>query len=555
MEALTISAANLDTIEKNLGAVANELTGVITNVSTVNNQVNKVEAKVESLNDEIKNLMREIRETTIVTNARQAIMYNNEQINKKYGYYDQVRRTTESLLDALDNSSINKKSLINLKQNLLLNTPNYWLANALAALTSWLLNNKEETDKEVKNALKKDAAKTSLFFTLINLKLGRTTTSLNWLNKYLSLENPLKLDKDFVTILDLVTTGAFGDTAKEEVLTKINTWLNELNSENQIQEKVQNIWLNYITGKELDNVPFNQLIKYSKDINILRNNLILSSSYVPIKNELTELINKDSNSKNINDILNNLIYEYEEKEQTYQKDNLLNQLIINCNGNKEEAQRLYAKQETVLNNQNDIITLLTNIILNKELYKVSEETKKIALAYTKPYLIKALEQKKKQINNDPFNITINDFQTKTTDGQNMTYIKSELELYLSNKFNNEDKDLIIILLFVNIIGIIGIFITLNSKILSTILIIILLLGNIVLFYKLNKRSKIRNIEKNKIRSDTINALERILAESIDYYNIQKEDEEEYHKLINFLNNIEVRNYLNSNNERNINIGE
>lgn len=555
MEALTISAANLDTIEKNLGAVANELTGVITNVSTVNNQVNKVEAKVESLNDEIKNLMREIRETTIVTNARQAIMYNNEQINKKYGYYDQVRRTTESLLDALDNSSINKKSLINLKQNLLLNTPNYWLANALAALTSWLLNNKEETDKEVKNALKKDAAKTSLFFTLINLKLGRTTTSLNWLNKYLSLENPLKIDKDFVTILDLVTTGAFGDTAKEEVLTKINTWLNELNSENQIQEKVQNIWLNYITGKELDNVPFNQLIKYSKDINILRNNLILSSSYVPIKNELTELINKDSNSKNINDILNNLIYEYEEKEQTYQKDNLLNQLIINCNGNKEEAQRLYAKQETVLNNQNDIITLLINIILNKELYKVSEETKKIALAYTKTYLIKALEQKKKQINNDPFNITINDFQTKTTDGQNMTYIKSELELYLSNKFNNEDKDLIIILLFVNIIGIIGIFITLNSKILSTILIIILLLGNIVLFYKLNKRSKIRNIEKNKLRSDTINALERILAESIDYHNIQKEDEEEYHKLINFLNNIEVRNYLNSNNERNINIGE
>ena len=555
MEALTISAANLDTIEKNLGAVANELTGVITNVSTVNNQVNKVEAKVESLNDEIKNLMREIRETTIVTNARQAIMYNNEQINKKYGYYDQVRRTTESLLDALDNSSINKKSLINLKQNLLLNTPNYWLANALAALTSWLLNNKEETDKEVKNALKKDAAKTSLFFTLINLKLGRTTTSHNWLNKYLSLENPLKLDKDFVTILDLVTTGAFGDTAKEEVLTKINTWLNELNSENQIQEKVQNIWFNYITGKELDNVPFNQLIKYSKDINILRTNLILSSSYVPIKNELTELINKDSNSKNINDILNNLIYEYEEKEQTYQKDNLLNQLIINCNGNKEEAQRLYAKQETVLNNQNDIITLLTNIILNKELYKVSEETKKIALAYTKTYLIKALEQKKKQINNDPFNITINDFQTKTTDGQNMTYIKSELELYLSNKFNNEDKDLIIILLFVNIIGIIGIFITLNSKILSTILIIILLLGNIVLFYKLNKRSKIRNIEKNKLRSDTINALERILAESIDYHNIQKEDEEEYHKLINFLNNIEVRNYLNSNNERNINIGE
>ena len=53
MEALAISAANLDTIERNLNSVANELTGVITNVSTVNNQVTKVEAQVNHLNNEV----------------------------------------------------------------------------------------------------------------------------------------------------------------------------------------------------------------------------------------------------------------------------------------------------------------------------------------------------------------------------------------------------------------------------------------------------------------------------------------------------------------------
>lgn len=99
MEALAISAANLNAIEKNLGDVAKELTGVIVNVNDVNDQVNKVEEKVSTLNDEVKNLVKEIRETTIITNARQSIMYNNEQIEKKYGYYDQVRRTTESLID------------------------------------------------------------------------------------------------------------------------------------------------------------------------------------------------------------------------------------------------------------------------------------------------------------------------------------------------------------------------------------------------------------------------------------------------------------------------
>ena len=53
-----------------------------------NNQVTKVEAQVNTLNDEVKNLVKEIRETTIITNARQTIMYNNDQIEKKYGYYE-----------------------------------------------------------------------------------------------------------------------------------------------------------------------------------------------------------------------------------------------------------------------------------------------------------------------------------------------------------------------------------------------------------------------------------------------------------------------------------
>ena len=202
MEALAISAANLDTIERNLNSVANELTGVITNVSTVNNQVTKVENQVNHLNNEVQNLVKEIRETTVITNARQAIMYNNDQIEKKYGYYDKVRRTTESLIDAIEHSNISVNALINLNQDLILHNPNYWLSNALASLSSWLLDDKINCEKELHNALKKDESKTSLFFCLINDKLGRTSTAINWLNKYLSIQNPKKIDNDFITVLD-----------------------------------------------------------------------------------------------------------------------------------------------------------------------------------------------------------------------------------------------------------------------------------------------------------------------------------------------------------------
>lgn len=554
MEALAISAANLNTIEENLGAVAKELSGVISNVSTVNNQVNKVESKVATLNDEVKSLVKEIRETTIITNARQSIMYNNSQIEKKYGYYDKVRRTTESLMDAIENSSIRKDSLRDLNQELILNNPNYWLSNALAALTSWLLNDRQNTEKELNNALKKDSKKTSLFFCLINLKLHRTSTSINWLNKYLSEQNPTKLDKDFITVLDLVATGSFGDEAKQTTLDKINIWFNRLNSEKDIQDNQNEIWKNFLKSKQDTEIKMPRLELYSPDVLKLKDNLAITSTYYNVLNHLEQIINTEQSNKSIDEILSNLIYEYESKEQIYQKDNLRNNLIIQCNGNREEAERLYQKQESIYSNESDLLTLLSNIIIYKDSYKISNETQKIALSLMKNYLINAIESMNSEINTEDIKILIDKFSTKTTDGTNHNETKQDLENYLGTIFNEEDKDLIVILLIINILGIIGIFITLNNKILSTILIIILVLGNLFLLFRLNQRSRLRNREKNKLRISIGNTIEKVLAETIDYKNMMNQDNLKYEELKTYLNNLEAKNYAKSNNERNINIG-
>lgn len=553
MEALAISAANLETIEKNLGAVAKELTGVITNVNDVNNQMTKVEDKVESLNDEVKNLVKEIRETTIITNARQSIMYNNAQIEKKYGYYDKVRRTTESLMDAIEHSNISINALTDLKQELILNNPNYWLSNALAALTSWLLDDKLNTEKELHNALNKDSKKTSLFFCLINLKLNRISTSINWLNKYLSEQNPTKLDKDFITVLDLVATGTFGDEAKNQVLSKINIWFERLNSEQSIHDNQIKIWKEYLDTEKESVVNMPTLEIYSPDVSRLKENLTISSIYYNVLNTLEGIVNANSSNKRVEEILSDLIYEYESKEQVYQKDNLKNNLIIQCNGNREEAERLFKKQESIHNQEADLPTLLSNIVIYSDSYKISTETRKIALTLLKKYIIESIDELNKNINRNEFDLKINDFTTKTLDGKNIEQAKKELEQYLNAQFNDDDKDLILILIIVNILGIIGIFITLNNQILSTILIVILILGNIILLSKLNRRSKYRTLAKNKQRETITNILEKVLAETMDYINMLNEDFTYYNKLQLFLNNLETRNYTKSNEERNINI--
>ncbi|MBE6145938.1 MAG: hypothetical protein E7171_04875 [Firmicutes bacterium] len=555
MEALAISAANLDTIERNLNSVANELTGVITNVSTVNNQVTKVENQVNHLNNEVQNLVKEIRETTVITNARQAIMYNNDQIEKKYGYYDKVRRTTESLIDAIEHSNISVNALINLNQDLILNNPNYWLSNALASLSSWLLDDKINCEKELHNALKKDESKTSLFFCLVNDKLGRTQTSINWLNKYLSIQNPTRLDKDFITVLDLVATGKFGDETKRIVLNKINTWFNRLNSEKELQEQQINTWIEYIHDNQDTDIKMPYLENATPDIARLKNNLVITSSYYNILNKLNTITNQDSSNKSKEDILSNLIYEYEGTENTYQKDNLYNTLLIQCNGNREQADKLFKKQESIFEDQVNLLDLLSNIIINKESFKVSNETQKIALCFVKEYIIKALEETEKELNNNEFRIIVDDFSTNTIDGTNKDQIYKQINTHVNSIFIDNDKNLIVPLIIINILGIIGLCFTLSNNILSILLVILLIIANVLLFSKLNTVSRLRNESKAKLTNELTLSLERILAETIDYKSLQKEDETKRNELMVYLNTIKAENYINSNNERNIDIGE
>ena len=553
MEALTISAANLDTIEKNLGAVADELTGVITNVNSVNNEVNKVQERVSNLNNEVKGLVKEIRENTIISNARQAIMYNNSIIEKKYGYYDNVRRTTESLINALESpkSQLNLDYLKNLREEILMHNPNYWLSDALAAIISWLNNDKENTDISLANAIQKDNSKTSLFFSLISLKLNRPNTSMHWLKSYLESESPLELDKNFIVILDLISTGIYGDEAKELILNKINEWFKKLNSEPTLRSKELSTWQEFIASFKPEDIPLPNLEPNTPDIANIKSNLAISSIYVPFSNYIENLLYTPKSNKNIDEILSDLIYEYEEKEQIYQNDNLKNQLIISCNGNREEALKLYEKEVNANDNKQDIFSLLTNIVIHKDRYHLSNETLKIAISLVKGFITETLTKEHEQIKIEPFSIKINNFTTTTTDGTNLEEIKNDLNDYVNKEFNDEDKDLIVILLIINIIGIIGIFITLNNRLLSTILIIIVVLGNLIFFYKLNKRNRLRTTEKNKLRNDYLSRLEKILAETVDYIDVIKANEEHYNTLLVKINNLETKSYITSNNERNI----
>ena len=356
-------------------------------------------------------------------------------------------------------------------------------------------------------------------------------------------------------MLDLIATGAFGDESKRIIIDKINTWFQRINSEPDIQKDISDKWLTYIKDNQDTYIKLPHLETATKDVERIKTNLAITSVYNNILDRLNSITRQDSSRKTKEEILNNLIYEYEGAENKYQKDNFYNNLLIECKGNREEADRLFEKQQAIFEEDNNILNLLTNIIINKDAYKVSNETQKIAVGFMKQYILNSIQELEKDINNDEFKIEVNGFTTTTTDGKNIEEVKRDINTYVNNYFPDNDNSIIIPLIIINILGIIGLFVTLNHKTLNILLIIVIIVGNILLFSKLNKVTKLRNESKQKLRNELNLNLERILAETIDYKNLQQEDYQKRNELMILLENIKPENFMYSNNERNIDIGE
>ena len=550
MEAVAISQANLNTIAQNMEAVAKELNGVINNINDVNNKMNNMDSKILGLNNDVNSIIEEIRSNTIINNARQSIMYNNNIIEKKYGYYDNLRRNIESMLERLDNNILTENEIKNLKNNISMNNPNYWLANASLAIINWLLNNKDEANRELKVALKKDCEKTCLLMIMLYLKLGKKQTVIHWLNYYLNHQDPLNIKSEFITILDLVSSSYLGEEGKGILISTIQEWLNKLN--NNIKEKQTNKWIDKINNYRKERKIFNNITDFAKNKDIIINNITIFESYHQTSEFIDNILNAEHEDKNILNTINNLIYDYEESEKLYQLDNLKNELLIKTNGNKEEAERLYEKEKNAYSESSNILDLLYNLINDTDKYQVSSNTIKLALSFHKEFIIKALENINKEINESEINFNIDDIYASTKDGKNLDKVKEDIKNSAERKYPDDDKTLILLSLVICIIGLIAVLLSTNNSTISLITLAIILLVNVIIINKLNKKGRLIN-EQKKSYIDNIRGLyEKNFAECTDYFNIMQEEKELLNNLITKIQNINLNNVIKLN-ERNINI--
>ena len=568
--AVVMSAANLDIIENNLGQLAKNIGNVSVNVEEVDTKVNKVTDSVKTIEEEIKNFMVEIRGSTIVSNAKQSIMMSQEELNKQYGHYDNVRRKINGIFQATDINAIKKSTIENISEQVIIDTPNYWLAPALVSLCAWLTNNKDLANRALKEAMNRDDEKTSLLFCLIHLRANRYETATKWLTRYLEMQDPAKLESKIITVLDAITNGSFGNYAKEICLNKINEWIKELSSQPGYREIQIDRWTNHInsliTNKHIDEFDF--LKQYTNESDNVKRILAISNSKINILNYLKDIIKEEqstniSTTTQIDKLINMLVFNYENEELDLKKDIAKNKLIIEENGNITKANERFKETEFAFQKQTDFYSQLTNITIEYKNTKPTINTRKMALALSKNWISDAYNNLDKNEKNNNLNIEIkiDSWTGATNNGQNENELIQDLYNHIDNETNPDiyNKRLfdikMLLITIIGLIAIIAILLTIKQPILGIVILIGIIIFDAYSFYVnySERQEKIKKRDKRKENSKYI--LLNTIAEIVDFKFICRDNDEIHNQINTLLNSLDYRNYIKGNdNKRNIEIG-
>ena len=136
-------------------------------IGEAKNQIKMVEDSLQKLEQELVRFRRNQELANRLGQAETKIVKIRQELDKKFGHYDIVRRMTTGILQATDVGVVKKSTIETATEEMMISTPRYWLAPCLVALSAWINDNKNLADIALKEALNRSEEKTSLFFALV----------------------------------------------------------------------------------------------------------------------------------------------------------------------------------------------------------------------------------------------------------------------------------------------------------------------------------------------------------------------------------------------------
>lgn len=561
-EQYAISAANLNYIERSLSTIHQNLETVNSGVGTVNDNVKVVYDQIGALAKEFHDFVLVQVRANAKSEAQQRLIQISQEMEKRFGHYDIVRRTTTGILQADDIGIVKKDTISSATEELMISTPGYWLAPCLVALAAWINDQPELAEKAVREGIKRNDEKTSLFFALICRRADRKSAALKWTQRYLANQDEENLDRKTIIILDAYASGLLGADSEGVISRQMTEWLEHLADKPGFVEKQTKQWSDAINlkRKPLGNNDYTYLRKYSKTWPVLQEIMEGAMLHAEILNYFTAIfeqdVSTDSLKAQLDEILNSLVSDFDDEEIPLRREQKYNQLVVDFDGDIQRAQQNMAVEKTAFEVHKDFTQLLTDAAMKPESSHASASTQKFAIALSKDWVSNAYNditaQNRMKIPNE-IEINVDTFNDKTTDGQNETELIGKF-----NKLVDEEKAIALAQCVLSgfeqfclyggaVIGAIGLIMMITGSVFLGLIAIVAGVGLVINHFSKKKRIEInrQNFEtqfEEKRKSGT-KIIRATLAEVVDFRAEFAERDGESQKVVDFLEGISPEQYV------------
>lgn len=561
-EVTSIHPADLRKIENNLGAIYNELEVLSKGVGTVNSNVEVVYKEIESLAGEFHDFVNTQIKANRLVQAETRLVKIRQELEKKYGHYDIVRRTTTGILQADDLGIVKKDTISNATEELMISTPNYWLAPCLVTLAAWINDQPELAEKALKEGIRRNDEKTSLFFALVCRRADRKSACLKWTQRYLANQDEENLDRKTIIILDAFASGLLGADSEGIISKQMTEWLERLADKPEFITQQTNQWSDAINlkRKPVNTDSYIYLTKHSATWPLLQDILEGAYLHAEILDYFADIFEQEVSNESVkvqlDEILHSLVTDFDDEELPLRKEEKFEQFVVDFGGDENRARQNMTIEQTAFETHKDFTQLLTDAAMKPESSHASASTQKFAIALSKEWIKNAYNditaQNRMKIPNE-IEIDVDTFHDKTTDGQNEEELVSKFNALIDTERTDALAQCVLTafdqfcLYGGGIIAAIGLFMFIVGSALLGLIAMIAGFGMVINhFSKKKKMEATRRSLETQFETKRINGaqiIRAILAEVIDFRTEFAEKDAESQKVIEFLEQISPEQYI------------
>ncbi|RZE39996.1 hypothetical protein [Streptomyces albidoflavus] len=376
-----------------LGEQVRQVSGQVAGVDTRQQQA---QTELQQLRADFLAYVQQAGRASVVQRAETRIGVIKDDLDHEFGHHKTVRRTAVGMLQAFDTGLVTEETVRGVSEELMIQTPRYWLAPALVALASWAADDPTLCSRAVDEAFRRSPAHTSLLFTLVLRRQGRQEAAHRWLRHYLLVQDPAALGREFAVILEALAQGAFGPAGRELLATTLDQWQRTLLDDTAARDRQVALWRAEIDSlaaptARADHPRLAQLSPQWPQLDAILGKARAQQALLDRYRAVTEREPGPSTRLEdaVDDILDQLVGAYDTDELPLRRDLELQHAVVAHDGDMDAARRAYDARAAAFEQTLDYLTVQSASALAPETIGTSPATRRLAVAACREWLDEA----------------------------------------------------------------------------------------------------------------------------------------------------------------------